>query len=87
MRVSESTLLAGQTVFVPGPHVLCLPLSDSLPVCLSLYLSLSPVMCASPSVVWVPSAVGGELPGPFEELLVGKQREKDLVPPPALGCD
>lgn len=71
---------------MPLPHVLCLPLSDSL-VCLSLYVIVSRHVCVSPSVLCVPSVVGGQLPGPFEELPAGKQREKDLVPPPALGHD
>lgn len=80
VKVPEPTLPAEQTVFIPPPHGFCLPLSVSLPVCFSLSVIVS---CH----VWVPSAVGAELPRPFEELLAGKQREKDLVPSPALGHD
>ena len=69
---------------------LCSYLRPTVSVCLSLslFLSVSLYIChCLLSCVWVPSAVGGEIPRPFEELLEGKQREKDLVPPPALGHD
>lgn len=47
VKVSESTLLTEQTVFVPLPQFLYLPLSDSLLVlvCMSLFLSVSVVSC------------------------------------------
>ena len=77
VRVSESTLLAEQTVSMPEPHVLCLPLSDSLPVCLCIchcllsYVHL-PQLCGSPQL-W-----GGSSLGPLKNCWWGSREKKIL---------